>query len=54
MDRLSLRDRLDAAWAGPLSLTGCTPGAKVKGRLFLRIAQDLNGKNVTTQVLSRI
>ncbi|WP_157685479.1 hypothetical protein [Paenibacillus donghaensis] len=43
-ERLSLRDRLDAAWAGPLSLTECTPEAKVKGGLFLQNAQDLNGK----------
>ncbi|ASA22539.1 hypothetical protein [Paenibacillus donghaensis] len=44
MDRLSLRDRLNAAVDGLLSLTGCRPESKVKGGLFLRNAQVLNRK----------
>ncbi|ASA23123.1 hypothetical protein B9T62_21355 [Paenibacillus donghaensis] len=35
---------MDAAGFGPLSLTGCEPGTKVKGRLFLRNAQHLKGE----------
>ncbi|ASA24746.1 hypothetical protein B9T62_30710 [Paenibacillus donghaensis] len=35
---------MNAAMYGTRSLTGCAPEAKVKGRLFLRNAQDLNSK----------